>query len=134
VKRSGVAFLLVFAAFAQDSDVILRAMKDEAERSRTLSIASLDNPYYIEYALDDVQSFSVSASLGALISTNEGRFRVPRVRVRVGSYDFDNTNYVFSDFSSAPRYDPDPFPIDDDYSVIRRGFWLATDRAYKGAV
>jgi hypothetical protein len=28
--------------------VILRAMKDELERSRTLSIASLDQPYYIE--------------------------------------------------------------------------------------
>jgi predicted Zn-dependent protease len=133
-RAAALALLLVTAACAQEADVILRAMKDEADRSRTLAIASLDNPYYIEYALDDVHSFTASASLGALVSQNETRFRIPRVRVRVGSYEFDNTNYVFSDFSSAPRYDPDPFPIDNDYSVIRRAFWLATDRAYKGAV
>jgi hypothetical protein len=116
------------------ADVILRAMKDEAERSRTLAIASLDNPYYIEYALDDVHAFSASASLGALVGVTETRFRIPRVRVRVGDYDFDNTNYVLTDFAGSTRYDPDPFPIDDDYGVIRRGFWLATDRAYKAAV
>jgi TldD protein len=115
-------------------DVILRAMKDELERSRTLNIARLDQPYYVEYSLEDVQSFSVSATLGGLFSTNQNRFRVPRVRVRVGDYKFDNGNYVYSDYYSGTRYDSDQLPLDDNYGALRRSFWLATDRAYKTAV
>jgi hypothetical protein len=129
--------LVCATAFAQrkgTDDVILRAMQDEIERAKTLSIAALDKPYYIACTLEDVQSFSVSAGLGALIKSSESRFRVPRIRVRVGDYDFDNTNYAFSDFYSGKRYDPEQFPIDDDYYALRRGFWLATDRAYKAGI
>jgi hypothetical protein len=116
------------------SDIILRAMKDELARARTLSIASLDQPYYVEYSLEDVQSFSVSATLGGLFTTSQNRFRVPRVRVRVGDYGFDNANYVYSDYYSGTRYDSDRLPLDDNYDALRRSFWLATDRAYKTAV
>lgn len=127
--------LIAATGFAQTSpDTILRAMKDEIERSKTLTIASLDAPYYVEYTLEDVWAYSTSASLGALLASNESRFRVPRVRVRVGDYKFDNTNYVYSDFYTGSRYDPDHFPLDDNYSALRRSFWLATDRAYKTAV
>jgi TldD protein len=116
------------------SDVILSAMKDELARSRTLAIASLDAPYYIEYSLEDVQSYGVSATLGGLFSTSQNRFRIPRVRVRVGDYGFDNGNYVLSDYYSGTRYDSDQFPLDNDYGALRRSFWLATDRTFKTAV
>jgi hypothetical protein len=116
------------------SELILNAMKDELSRSKTLTIASLDAPYYVEYALEDVQTFSVSATLGGLFSTGQNRFRVPRVRVRVGDYKFDNANYIYSDYYSGTRYDSDRLPLDDDYGALRRSFWLATDRAFKTAV
>lgn len=116
------------------TDVILRAMKDELARSRQLSITSLDVPYFIEYDVDDAQQFNVTASLGGLVSTSQGRFRVPRVRVRVGDYAFDNTNYVYADFFGGTRYDSERLSLDDSYAPIRYDFWLATDRAYKGAV
>jgi TldD protein len=116
------------------SGVILSAMKDELARARTLTIASLDAPYYVEYSLEDVQSFSVSATLGGLFSTNQNRFRVPRVRLRVGDYKFDNGNYIYSDYYSGTRYDSDQLPLDDNYGALRRSFWLATDRAFKTAV
>jgi predicted Zn-dependent protease len=115
-------------------DTVLRAMRDEIARARTLSIASLDDPYYVEYTMEDVNSFSVSAGLGALLARSESHFRVPRVRVRVGDYKFDNANYVLSEFYSGARYDPEQFPIENDYHVLRRSFWLATDRAFKTAV
>lgn len=115
-------------------DTILRAMKDELERSRTLSLASLDKPYFIQYTVEDVQVFNVSATLGGLFSTNQTRFRVPRVRVRVGDYAFDNSNYIYSDVYAGTRYDSDQLPLDDSYPVLRRSFWLATDRAFKTAV
>lgn len=115
-------------------DVILRAMADEMDRARTLSIASLEDPYYVEYTLDDGWSYTVSAALGALIGAGENRFRLPRVKVRVGDYKFDNTNYILSEYYSGSRYDPDQFVIDNDYQVLRRALWLATDRAFKTAV
>jgi hypothetical protein len=119
---------------ASSSEVVLNAMKDELARARTLTIASLDAPYFVEYSLEDVQSFSVSATLGGLFSTAQNRFRVPQVRVRVGDYKFDNANYVYSDYYSGTRYDSDRLPLDNDYGVLRRSFWLATDRAFKTAV
>jgi hypothetical protein len=41
---------------------------------------------------------------------------------------------MFSDLYSGTRYDPDRFPLDDNYIAFRRTLWLATDRAYKTAV
>jgi predicted Zn-dependent protease len=52
----------------------------------------------------------------------------------VGSPKFDNTNYVGSAFPFGTRYDLGAFPIEDDYPVYRRYFWLAADSAYKSAV
>lgn len=115
-------------------DPLLRAMKDEMARSAKLSISDLETPYYVEYTLEDATFFSASASLGALLSTSKNRARIPRVQVRVGNYEFDNTNYIYSDLLSGSRYDPGRFPLDNDYLEHRHAWWLATDRAYKGAV
>jgi hypothetical protein len=59
---------------------------------------------------------------------------VPDVKVRVGDYRFDNTNYVGSAFPFAGRYNTGPFPIEDLYASLRHHLWLATDSAYKSAV
>ncbi len=115
-------------------DVVLQAMTTELQRAKALRIVGLDVPYFIEYALDDAESYSVSASLGALVSENQTQFRVPRIQVRVGSYQFDNTNYVFTDYFTASHFSRDPVPLDNDLLALRTYFWLATDRAYKGAV
>jgi hypothetical protein len=95
--------LLVFSAcFGQAKDDIMgRAMKDEIERAKTLSLSDLGSPYFVEYAVEDVNSYSISATLGALYGENRNRFRVPRVRVRVGDINFDNANYVLSDYYSG---------------------------------
>ncbi|MBC7925863.1 MAG: peptidase U62, partial [Bryobacteraceae bacterium] len=138
--RSALTLLLVAACsleaqIASDpKDIVLKSMLDELERSRKLKIEGLEPPYFVQYTLDDAHSFSTSAALGATLGTSENRFRVPRVRVRVGDPSFDNTNYIFSDFGGNSRFDADQAPIDNDYRILRRNWWLATDRAYKGAV
>jgi predicted Zn-dependent protease len=119
---------------APPSDVVLRALADELERSRELRVVSLEKPYYIEYAIHETDTFSVSATLGALNAAQAGRVRLPRVQVRVGDYAYDNGNYVLSDYAFTSRYDLGACPIDDDYSAIRQYFWLATDTAYKSAL
>lgn len=129
----------VFAAFPQtssDDDVILRAMRDEMDRSRQLRVVAGggdDIPYFISYNLTDAESFRVDASMGATLSFGHHRSRVPVVEVRVGSYDFDNTGHIYSGMYTGSRFDNE-WPIDDNYATLRECFWLATDRAYKTAL
>jgi TldD protein len=127
-------FLTLAAAWAQaPSDPVLAAMRAELERSRTLKMENLDTPYYIEYSLYDFTSLSVTASLGGLLDSRSNHQRIPRLQVRAGSYDFDNTNYVGTDFFGGARYDMGQLPLEASPSVLQRYFWLATDHAYKGA-
>jgi TldD protein len=124
---------LCWTAFAQQDDVIQRAMRDELKRSMTLRLTSLDPPYFIDYDLDDIREFTASATLGGLLSSSESHFRQPRVHVRVGDYKFDNTDYVGSGYNFGPRYDL-RLPLEDSYAILRQDFWLATDSAYKSAL
>jgi hypothetical protein len=123
------------SALAQPTpDPILRAMRDELSRSRGLKVLSLEAPYFIEYTLEDGDSFEVSASLGGLVSVRHDRFRLPEIKVRVGDYKFDNTDYVGSGYHFGTHYDIERFPLESSYGVMRRFLWLATDSAYKSAV
>lgn len=127
--------LTLASAFGQPrpvADVLLRAMQDEMQRARSLRI--IQPPYFIEYAVDEAEQSSAAATLGALLHTQRTRFRLPRVQVRVGDYQLDNTNYLGSDFYSGARYEVDRLPPEDSYSVLRHHLWLATDMAYKTAL
>lgn len=130
-----IALAGVALAQAQQDDVLLRAMRDELERSRQLRVesAGFDPLYFISYSVEEGEILGVSASMGALISQSHSVVKIPEVRVRVGSMAFDNSNHVFSDFYTGSRYDPDQLPQEDNYGAIRQVLWLATDRAYKTA-
>jgi predicted Zn-dependent protease len=118
-----------------DNDVILRAMRDELDRSRELRVigGGDDAPYFFSYDLTDTSQFQVAAVLGSPISTSRVRFRSPQIEVRVGSYDFDDTGHIFSGRYTGARFDTS-FPLDDDYLALRDALWLSTDTAYKTAV
>jgi PmbA/TldA metallopeptidase C-terminal domain len=137
LRVSAVLLTLLTAAvaFAQTADdAILRAMRDELSRSRNLKVLSLEGPYYIEYSIDDMSGFEVSASLGGLVAVHHNQQRLPEVDVRVGDYKFDNTNYAGSGFHFGTHYDIEHFPLENAYAVLRRFLWLETDSAYKSAV
>jgi hypothetical protein len=126
---------VIACAFAQGGeDAILHAMRDELSRSRGLKVLTLEAPYFIEYSLEDGDSVEISASLGGLVSMRHDRFRLPEIKVRVGDYQFDNTDYAGSGFHFGTHYDIERFPIENSYPVLRRYLWLATDSAYKSAV
>jgi TldD protein len=124
----------VWAQTPGHDDPMLKAMRDELEHSRGLQQAGLEKPYYIGYQVEEGEIFAASASLGGIVAQTYNRFSVPRIEVHVGSYQFDNTNYVGSGVNRGSRYDVDRFPFDSNYAVLRRYFWLATDQAYKTAV
>jgi TldD protein len=130
------AALLGIAALAAQTpapDPVLRAMHDELERARSISLANLEAPYFIEYVLDEADNFGASATLGGLLHQRHERFRQPEVHVRVGDYKFDNTNFAGGGFGGS-RYDLERFPLENSYPVLRRYLWLETDSAYKSAV
>jgi TldD protein len=115
-------------------DTLLRAMRDELERSKQLAVvAGQDAPYFFSYTLTDAQSLRISASMGAVVNVARTHFRSPSTEVRVGSYDFDNTGHIYSGISSGSRYDGS-WPLDDDYGSFRNELWLSTDRVFKTAV
>jgi hypothetical protein len=136
LRTAAVALACCASALSQTAeDPLLRAMNDELERSRALRVAGLEErPYFIEYSIETVELMNVSAMLGALMNSTHEHTRVPQVAVRAGSYEFDNTNHIASLQYSGSRYDPNQWPIDDSYPVIRHNLWLATDRAYKTAL
>ena len=137
IAAVGVLAAAAITTWAQtaepSSDPLFRAMRDEIERSKKLSIPGLESPYFIEYSIDEQESFTVSASLGGLLSQCRERFRSPDVHVRVGDYKFDNSNFAGGG-GGGSRYDLERFPVEESYALIRRYLWLETDSVYKGAV
>ncbi|MBY0502467.1 MAG: hypothetical protein K2X03_01065 [Bryobacteraceae bacterium] len=127
--------LLAGSLAAQSTDPILKVLTQEMERSRGLRIAGgADVPYFFEYSVDDVRSYVVNATLGGLIDETRNRARVPQVRVRVGDYAFDNSNFALSDANFSARYDTGLLAQDDNPLALRQQLWLATDRAFKNAL
>ena len=134
VTAAALAAGIAVRAQAPANDPVLQAMHDEMERSRKLALSSLETPYFIQYVMDQADSFDLSATLGGIVSRRRDQFRNLDVQIRVGDYKFDNTNYIGSDYPFGTRYDLGSVPLDDNYGVLRRYFWLATDSAYKSAV
>ncbi len=134
ITCAGVAALLAQSQTAGDGDIVLQSMRDEIARAKTLSIPNLNEPpYFVQFTLDQEENFDVTANLGGLVTRRRDRFRSPDVRVRVGSYKFDNTNFAAGGMGGS-RYDLERFPIEDVYPLLRRYWWLETDSAYKSAV
>ena len=141
----GSAFLLtsLFSAHGHaqtataTSDPIMRAMADEVQRSASeLQFKDLEKPYFIQYVILDRKEYKAEATFGALTSSDEDRSRVLQAQVRVGGYDFDNSEFVAGNGfqGQAPSGVLSQVVIESDYDAIRQGLWLATDAAYKQAV
>lgn len=130
----GLLFLVAYAASASaislpDNDVLMRALVDELDRSmKNLKLEDLPRPYFIQYRADDRLTYNVSAAYGGLVRSAEDRSRRVTTRIRVGSYEYDNSNY------GRPFGGAGILPVDDDYTALRHAIWFASDRDYKSAV
>ncbi len=137
VVISGAAAVISAIAgisYAAQPDPLMDAMQAELQRSMTLTLNQLDKPYYLSYTVDDDHAWSAAATLGGLISSADSSFRVPRLRMRVGDYKFDNSNWTGAN-AAGPRYDLRSFPLEDSNPlVLRQYLWLATDSAFKGSL
>ena len=119
----------------QQEDVLLKALKDELARSmEKLQLKDMEKPYYIEYAVTDVETLEIKAAFGSIIKSERDRSRLLRVEVRIGNYDMDNSQFVSQSLMFSILPSTRQLVIEDDYIAVRRDLWLATDRAYKQAL
>jgi len=132
-----VAWLVVSSQpvpHAQESPIVT-AMRDELKRAMAdLRLKDEPAPYYIDYEIDDVSTTRVIARLGALLDDTVSRSRTLYVDVRVGDYAFDSSRFVIQGRGGGGGDGSSSATLDDDYDVMRRQIWLATDAAYKRAV
>jgi len=131
--------LPVAAAATDTGDVVLRAMRDELARSMAqLRLDTLRRPYFIAYRVDELTAVGAGATRGSLLASGEEHSRRLWVELRVGDYSFDNSLFMGMPSHEQGRLGgwggPEEAPLDDDYGVLRRQFWLATDASYKNAV
>jgi predicted Zn-dependent protease len=105
-----------------------------------LQLQQMDKPYFLAYRTQDITQHEISATLGSLTSSSGTPFRnrLVGVELRVGDYALDNTNFL-----SMQRLRSGPAgmfggieqgSLDNDYTQIRREFWIATDKEYKRAL
>jgi predicted Zn-dependent protease len=130
-----LAPIISYAANA-DSSVFFRAMQDELNRSVTrLQIENQERPYYISYRAVDHCGLEATASFGGLLHSTRDRYRDVFVDLRVGSRDFDNSNFACQMRGpSGIESDHTNLPIEDDYYALRQSLWLVTDGTYKKAL
>jgi predicted Zn-dependent protease len=110
------------------SDPLLKAMQEELTRERDLLLLpGMQKPYFIEYRLDDYQTYEALADYGAITREERQHQRVVRVTVRIGDYTTD---------SSSTRGDGSIqlAPEDNDPEALRYALWTTTDEAYKNAL
>ncbi|MEJ5245150.1 MAG: metallopeptidase TldD-related protein [Bacteroidota bacterium] len=128
--------ILVSNLYAKDE--IMQALRDEMNRSmKQLKIENLQKPYFIEYKLEYSTNFNVQAVLGN--TTDLKALPVARltVSVKVGDYQFDNSNYIdfglnlFGSGDDEEQFINRRIPTELDYYNLRKHLWLATDAAYK---
>ena len=127
---------LTTTMMGETNDVIIRAMKDELNRSmKSLKIENMEQPYYLEYSIWDYREWSIEGSFGSLTQSHEDHQRILKVGVRVGSYQLDNSGFIdqASIYASILGLH-ESVVIEDDYNALRRYIWLVTDKAYKDAL
>jgi TldD protein len=113
---------------ASSSDPMLKAMQEELDREKELLLLpGMQRPYFIEYRLDDFNTYEALANYGALTREDRNHQRVVRVTVRIGDYTVD---------SSSSRGDGvvELAPEDNDPAALKYALWITTDEAYKQAL
>jgi hypothetical protein len=114
---------------------IVDAIAEEMNRdTKLLVIPGQPRPYSISYKITEVDVNDVSASLGQTTSKRNRHFVNLEARVRVGSEDLDNGNFVVPE---APEIDGTAainLPLEATPRIAKRAAWLVTDGAYKEAL
>jgi len=109
-------------------------MSQELNRNFLALKAKADPPpYFLSYEVTETEGHSLSATLGALESANNGINRSLDTSVRVGSPKLDNYHRVRgAGGAQSGRFTSGlTIPFEDYVNSVKRLLWLDTDRAYQ---
>ena len=132
-RRWFLAVALAGASLPAQAQPVLEVLQQELDRNFSVLKAKADPPpYFISYAVTEIQSEAAVAAFGALQNTGGGVNRFLDVSVRVGSPKLDNYHVIRGD---RPRFAGGiGVPVDNSNAGLRRRAWAETDRVYRNSV
>ncbi|MBN2541288.1 hypothetical protein JXI42_00320 [bacterium] len=111
----------------------MNTLNDELQRSfSNLKNAGEAPLYFMSYGVTEITNYSISASNGALNSSDHNRKRYLDVDVRVGDIHLDNTHEIRGYYDWG-RKGGKEIAIEDDVDAIKTALWLETDAEFKEA-
>jgi predicted Zn-dependent protease len=114
---------------------ILDAIAAEMDRAMTgLKVPRQASPYHISYKITEVDVNDVVSSLGFATLEKNSRFVAVEARVRVGSVDRDNANFVIPGGETVDGVAGSALPLEATPEMAARAAWRVTDEAYKEAL
>ncbi|MCB9560328.1 MAG: hypothetical protein H6708_07950 [Kofleriaceae bacterium] len=114
---------------------ILDAIAEEMDRAmQQLRIGNAPRPYHIAYKVTEVDVNDVVSSLGSTTTRHNRHFVNIEARVRVGTPDDDNANFVVAGAESLDGVSGFTLPLEATPRIARRATWMVTDSAYKEAL
>jgi TldD protein len=114
---------------------MIESLEAELDRSiNKLAVAGEAPPYFVAFKLTEVEVNDVSATMGAPLATKARHFMNLDASVRVGSYEFDNSNFIIPRQEGIDGLASIPLPLEATPRIARKAAWLATDAAFKEAL
>lgn len=136
VKIIAVLFLAITIQLSAQ-DPLVEIMKEEVEREMNLLKYEDFPPYFIDYRINEIKSYTVSSSFGSIVSEGENFGRVLTTSVRVGDYKLDNTREVDGENpydQGLGRMGTFQIPFENEADAIKQVLWHATENEYRAAV
>lgn len=114
---------------------ILDAIAAEMDRAMTdLQLGNNPKPYHISYKITEVDVNDVVSSLGFATFEKNRHSVFIEARVRVGSIDRDNANFVIAGGEVYDGVVGFTLPLEATPRIAARAAWRVTDEAYKEAL
>lgn len=114
-------------------DFLLTTLQSELQKNSQKLETTNNPPYYTEYRLTEFNNEVIKTSKGSLIDSQTGKRRIFTPKIRIGSYQFDNT-YSMGNKGGFGFIFPTLLPIEDSLLAFQQLISSATDAAYKTAL
>ena len=116
------------ASFAGTApDAVLATMQRELKRATTSLAKSDPSPYFLSYAVSDIDATVIVASNGSVVFSTSVVRRQGDVMTHVGSLALDNTHNQSRESGIVSG----SLPLDNDTDAMARVLWQLTDRGYE---
>ena len=116
-------------ASSSTPDAVLATMQRELKRATASLVKSDPSPYFLSYAVSDIDATVIVASNGSVVFSTSVVRRQGDVMTHVGSLALDNTHNQSRESGIVSG----SLPLDNDTDAMARVLWQLTDRGYEQA-